>query len=35
MSTKTMKQIVAEETARAELEKEKAQRRLEYENRVH
>ena len=34
-STKTMKQIVAEETARAEAEKEKAQRRLEYESQVH
>ena len=31
MSTKTMKQIVAEESARAEAEKMKAQARLEYE----
>ena len=35
MSTKTMKQIVAEETARAEAEKQKAQKRLEYEQSVH
>ena len=31
MSTKTMRQIVAEETERAEVEKAKAQARLEYE----
>ena len=31
MSTKTMRQIVAEETMRAEAEKGKAQARLEYE----
>ena len=31
MSTKTMRQIVAEETARAEVERGKAQARLEYE----
>ena len=35
MSTKTMRQIVAEETMRADMEKAKAQARLEYEATVH